>query len=165
MSSFNRRLFLKCTAGPLLLAGCGFTPAYAPDGAARNLRGRISVDEPRDANGFALGRQLEHRLGLPADVRYGLSVALDLRENGVALTTDNRTTRIEVIGEATYALRSLETSEVLLSGKVNNFTGYSTTGSTVAQLSAQRDARERLMIILADQITTALIARASDLPA
>lgn len=165
MSSFNRRTFLTLAAGPLVMAGCGFTPVYGPDSAARQLRGTVLVDEPNTSDGFVLTRQLEHRLGRAEQARYGLSVALKTNEEGVALTRDNRTTRIEVIGEATYALRNLDSKEVLISGKVDSFTGYSTTGSTVAQLAAERDARERLMIILADQITLRLVAQADSLPA
>jgi LPS-assembly lipoprotein len=40
----------------------------------------------------------------------------------------------------------------VISGSVDNFTSYSATGTTVATLAAERDAQERLMIQLADQI-------------
>lgn len=165
MSSFNRRAILLMGAGPLVLAGCGFTPAYGPDGAATRLRHTVLVDAPSNEDQFELVRQLEHRLGAPNAARFGLSVALDISEDGVALTTDNRTTRKEVIGVGTYALRDLASKEVLVSGKVDSFTGYSTTGSTVSELAARRDARRRLMIILADRITTELMANANSLPA
>ncbi|MGH1464668.1 MAG: LPS assembly lipoprotein LptE [Cognatishimia sp.] len=165
MSSYNRRSVLKMAAGPLMLAGCGFTPVYGPNGAGHRLHGKILVDAPEDGDGFELVRQLEHRLGQPGVARYGLSVALTTTEEGVALTADNRTTRREVIGDATYALRDLDSKAVVLSGKVDSFTGYSTTGSTVSELAAARDARKRLMVILADQITNRLLAGAGDLPA
>lgn len=165
MSSFNRRSFLTLAAGPLLMAGCGFTPAYGPNGAANALRNAVLVDEPNTSNGFYLTRQVEHRLGRAATPTYGLSVAIDTSTEGVALTSDNETTRIEVLGNATYALRDLGTGEVLISGKVESFTGYSTTGSTVSELSAERDANERLMVILADQIVLRLVAKADSLPA
>lgn len=164
MSSFNRRSFLLMAAGLPLVAGCSFEPVYGPDSAATRLRNAILVDEPNNEDQFELVRQLEHRLGVADNARFGLSVALDINEAGVALTTDNRTTRKEVIGAGTYALRDLSSKEVLLSGKVDSFTGYSTTGSTVSELAARRDARRRLMIILADRITTEIIAKADTLP-
>ena len=67
-------------------------------------------------------------------------------------------------GKVTYALRDLTSDEVLTTGTVNSFTGYSTTGSTVATLAAQRSAHERLAVILADQIVTRLIAHSPNLP-
>ena len=44
---------------------------------------------------------------------------------------------------------------------MDNFVGYSATGTTVATLAAKRDATERLMTILADEIVLQL--QASDL--
>lgn len=164
MSSFNRRSVLFMAAGLPLVAGCGFEPVYGPDSAATRLRHTILVDEPNNEDQFELVRQLEYRLGAADNARFGLSVALDISEVGVAVTSDNRTTRKEVIGAGTYALRDLGTKEVLLSGKVDSFTGYSTTGSTVSELAARRDARRRLMIILADRITTELNVKAGSLP-
>lgn len=162
MSSFNRRAFLIAAAATA--AGCGFTPAYGPGGGASVLQGRVEVDEPNTRDGYLLVRQLENRLGRAQTPRFGLSVALDTSEEGLAYTQDAKITRYDLIGKATYALRDLGTGEVLTSGTVDSFTGYSTTGSTVATLAAESDARERLMIILADQITTHLLAAAQDLP-
>ena len=161
MSSFNRRSFLMLTAA---LAGCGFTPAYGPDGGASALQGRVEVDEPNTRNGYVLVRHLESRLGRAQSPRYGLSVALTTSEEGLGYTQDAKITRYDLVGKATYALRDLSTGEVLTSGTVDSFTGYSTTGSTVATLAAERDARERLMTILANQITTRLLAAAPSLP-
>jgi len=61
------------------------------------------------------------------------------------------------VGVAGYAL-SDTTGTVLTSGTVNSFTGYSATGNTTVSLASERDARERLMIILGDQITARLLA-------
>ncbi|WP_421747338.1 hypothetical protein [Cognatishimia sp.] len=165
MSSFNRRSVLLMSASLPFVAACGFEPVYGPNSAATRLRNAILVDEPKTEDQFELVRQLEHRLGAADNARFGLSVALDIREEGVALTSDNRTTRKEVIGAGTYALRDLSTKEVLLSGKVDSFTGYSTTGTTVSELASRRDARRRLMIILADRIATEIIASSDILPA
>lgn len=161
MSSFNRRFVLL---GAAALAGCGFAPAYGPNGSARHLLNAVSVDEIKSSNGFHLVRQLEHRLGRPNAPSYGLSVSIVTQQQGVAVTTDNRTTRREIFGSATYALRRLDDQTVVGSAKVSSFTGYSTTGSTVSELSAEQDAYERLMIILADQIVSDLIAKSGNVP-
>jgi LPS-assembly lipoprotein len=162
MWSYNRRSFILSVAA---LSGCGFTPAYGPSGQAGRLQNTVLVDEPKDRDAYNLVRQLEDRLGRPSAARYGLSAALSITEERMAVTANNITTRFNVVGKATYALRDLATSEVLTSGTVDSFTGYSATGTTVATLSASRDARERLMTILADQITTRLLAAAAGLPA
>lgn len=160
----DRRGFLKTLLAPaLLLSACGFAPAYGPDGGAQRLQGTIEIDEPVDRNSYLLVQQLEHRLGRAAAPQYGLSLALEVKQERMAIDATNITTRFNVIGRATYALRDLGDGKVLMSGNVDSFTGYSATGSTVATQAAQRDARERLMTILADQITTRLIAKAGEL--
>lgn len=146
------------------LAGCGFTPAYGPKGGAAALQNQILFDEPGTRDGYVLVRHLENRLGRAQAARFGLSVSLTTSEEGLAYTQDAQITRYDLVGKAVYALRDLGTGKVLTSGTVDSFTGYSTTGSTVATLAAEKDARERLMTILADQITTRLLASASKLP-
>ncbi|MCT8158478.1 LPS assembly lipoprotein LptE [Pseudoruegeria sp. SHC-113] len=155
MSSFDRRTLLISLAG---LAACGFEPAYGPSGAAANLRGSILVDEPTDRFSFELLKQLEERLGQPVNPSYGLAITLRLEEDDLAITQDQEILRYNIIGEADFAIRSLATDAELFRGKVSSFTAYAATGTTVSTREAQRDAYDRLMVILADQITSRLIA-------
>lgn len=158
MSSF-KTLALLCT---LALAGCGFAPVYGPDGGASGLSGSIEVDPPRDTEGFALVRRLEDRLGLATAPAYTLSADIRLSEVARGITIDQIITRYHVRGQASYRLRDAASGEILTSGDVSNFTAYATTGTPVATQSAQADARERLMAILADQIVAELLATAPD---
>lgn len=158
MSSFKTALVLIAC---LALAGCGYTPVYGPGGSAEALRGQIAVDDPIDAEGFALVRQLERRLGLPGVPVYQLSASIAIDEDELGITRDQTITRYNVVGEVAYTLADASTGEAVTSGTASSFTSYSATGTTVATLSAQRDARERLMVILADQITAELLATSS----
>ncbi|MEH6644498.1 LPS assembly lipoprotein LptE [Sulfitobacter sp.] len=161
MSLYNRRTLL---ALPLALAACGFTPVYGPDGAGTKLRGQVLVQEPSTQAGYLLTRHLEARLGRSgAEPRYALDLAIATEEDGLAINSAGDTTRFNLIGEVVYALRDILTGTIVSSGTVENFTAYSATGTTVATLAAERDAVERLMVILGDQITARLYA--VDLPA
>ncbi|MBL3565900.1 hypothetical protein JMM59_12930, partial [Rhodovulum sulfidophilum] len=51
-----------------------------------------------------------------------------------------------------------DSGSVVQSGEVDSFTAYSATGSTVATRTAERDAYRRLMVILADEMVTRLLA-------
>jgi LPS-assembly lipoprotein len=102
-------------------------------------------------------RRLEERLGRPGDAAYTLSLSLQTREEGLGIDPDGNTDRFNVIGVAGYVLSDRAGTQ-LASGTVNSFTGFSATGNTAVTLAAQRDARERLMVILADQITARLLA-------
>jgi len=165
MLSFNRRnlLFL-----PLALAACGFTPVYAPGGTASALRGKVEVAAPESVNSYLLVQNLEERLGRPSQPTYSLSLVLATGEQGQAVTASNETTRYSVVGKVDYVLRDISSDAIIASGSVDNFTGYSATGSTVETLASERDAHARLMVVLADQITTQLYATVNipaDLPA
>lgn len=154
MSLFNRRSVILMTAA---LAGCGFKPAYGPSGTASVLMNQVVIDEPTGNNTYLLVRELEGRLGRVSSGKYGLSVSVTSEQRSIAKSISGVTSRYDVLATADYALRDLDTKEVLTSGKVDSFTGYSTTGSTVATLAAETDAYERLMVILADQILSKLV--------
>jgi len=155
MLSFNRRTLLFL---PMALAACGFTPVYAPGGTASALRGKVEVAAPDTTDAYQLVQNLEERLGQPDLALYLLSYTLKSQAQGQAITASNETTRYSLVGKVDYVLRGIETGDIVASGSVDNFTGYSATGSTVETLAAERDARERLMVILADQIATRLYA-------
>lgn len=154
MSSSNRRLVLLA---PLALMACGFTPVYGPGGTGTKLQNQVLVAAPEDRDTFLLVRHIEERLGRTATPTYTLSLTLQTREEGLGIDSDGNTDRLNLIGIAGYALSDTG-GTVLASGTVNSFSGYSATGTTTVTLAAERDARERLMVILADQITSRLLA-------
>ncbi|WP_226779819.1 LPS assembly lipoprotein LptE [Oceaniglobus trochenteri] len=167
--SYSRRSLLAVLAA---LPACGFTPAYGPGGAATGLRGAIAIDEPSDEEGYYLVRRLEERLGTGAAAEYRLSASLAIRQDGLGITPDQEITRYRIRGELTWALRHIARDEVVADGRTSNFTAYSApvfddtrgsvAGNTVSVITAERDARERLMTILADQLVSRLIATAPD---
>ncbi|HOZ33243.1 MAG TPA: LPS assembly lipoprotein LptE [Tabrizicola sp.] len=161
MSSYSRRFILLM---PLALAACGFTPAYAPGGGADRLLGTIWVQDPTDKNGFDLVERLEERLGRPENIRYDLTYTITTEAVGVGITTENQITRYNLKGAVEWTLTDRASGARVAGGRVQNFTAYSATGSTVAGLAAEEDAAFRLMRILADQITARLIAAAASLP-
>lgn len=151
---------------PLLAAACGFTPVHAPGGTGTALYGQVEVQAPEEiksaggTNAYFLVQNLEQRLGRTGSADYKLDLTLSTREEGQAITAGNEITRYSVVGTAGYSLVRLSDGKVASSGTVRNFTGYSATGSTVETLAGERDAYERLMVILADQITAQILATA-----
>ncbi len=146
----------------LLLAGCGFTPVYGPGGSAEGLHGEIGIDAPRDAAGFTYVRQLERRLGLADTPRYRLGSELSYTEEELGITSDQVITRYQLVGGARFTLTEIATQEIVATGRVNSFISYSGAGTPVASRAARRDAEERLMVALADQVVSRLLATAGD---
>jgi LPS-assembly lipoprotein len=162
MSSSDRRSVLALLA-LLPLGACGFAPAYGPDGGAGRLRGRIAVQAPTDRNGFDLVRELEMRLGVAQAPVYDLGFTVSAQRVAGGITPDAAITRYQLVGSATWTLTERAGGARVAGGTVRNFTAWSATGSTVAGLAAERDAARRLMVILADQIVTQILARSPDL--
>jgi LPS-assembly lipoprotein len=152
----------KALFAPLALAACGFAPVYGPGGTGAALQNRVRVDAPTDRNSFLMVRELEERLGRAVTPAYGLSLTIATTEEGLAIDTAGNTRRFNLLGSVDYALSDLDSGQVVTSGRVENFTGFSATGTTIATLAAEEDAQARLMGILAEQIVTRLIS--TDLP-
>lgn len=147
--------------GLLGLAGCGFAPIYG-DGAA--IQGAFAFETDESILGFRLRARLKDRLGQPSSAKFVLKASLDASERAAAITEDGDTSRLNVIGAATWSLTDLTTNQQIETGKVEAFTSYSATGSTVATQTAKDDARARLAVILADMIVTRVLLATADHP-
>jgi LPS-assembly lipoprotein len=147
---------------PLSIAACGFTPALGPGGGAEGLQGAIRVNDPTDKNAFDLVERLEERIGRPATARFDLGYTITTNAIGVGIAPDNAITRFNLTGRVDWTLTERASGARMAGGRVDSFTSYSATGSTVAGLAAEEDAAFRLMRILADQIVSRLIASAGD---
>lgn len=142
---------------PLAISACGFTPVHAPGGNGAILQGKVLVDAPKDREGYVLVRELEDRLGQSGGAEdFRLAVELQISSDPLAVTATGETTRVGLVATADYALRRVSDDQVILKGKVSEFAGYSNTGSTVETLASERDARERLMTMIAERITVQL---------
>jgi len=162
MLLYNRRRFGVVLAAAAL-AGCGFTPVYGPDGTGAALLGQLSLDPPQDRNAYLLQRRIEERLGQATAGAWRLSTQIKTDNIGLGFTTDGDITRYNINGTTDYTLRRTGSSEIVRQGKIQHFTSYSATGTTVATLAAKRDAEVRLMTILADQIIDQLLIISEDL--
>jgi LPS-assembly lipoprotein len=157
---FSKRFFLF--AALTALTACGFTPVYGPGGAGKTLNGAILVSEPTDRNAFIFVGRLEERLGQPQSARFALDYKITTSTTGVGITPEQETTRYNLFGTIDYSIIERATDTVVNTGTVDNFTGYSATSLIVGTQSVTRDANQRLMVILADQIVAKLIATAPD---
>ena len=168
MLSSDRRAFLtRIAALPVLglLAGCGFTPVFGADGAARTLRGRIAYRAPNTPEGFRLRTRLEDRLGRVERGDYLLTVQLEIEEDAIVISSAQDINRFNLPGKATWTLTEPGNDTPLASGIAQTFTAYSAFGTTVATREAQDDARDRLAVALADLIVTDIIVASAGVAA
>lgn len=155
----RRKVLTLLTALPL--AGCGFTPVYAPLGTGNKLRYRVEIEAPRSRSDFAFVSQLETRFGQPKNAIYHLGYSLKINRASGGISPSNEITHYTLTGIATYTLTERATKTRVAGGVIRNFTSWSATGSTVAGIAAEEAASARLMQILADDIVTRLMGELS----
>ncbi|RJL05275.1 hypothetical protein D3P06_07545 [Paracoccus aestuarii] len=149
--------------GLLALAGCGLTPVYGPGGGGGRLFGRVRPRDPDTPLDFVFNRRIADRLGPEDAAIYDLDYQIAAGVVPQAITPDEVTTRYSLNGTADFSLKAGD-GTVLVQGRVSSFTSYSTTGTTISTLAAEGDARQRLALMLADQVVTRLLAAAPGLP-
>lgn len=163
MSSSDRRSFLAVlAAGPALLmaGGCGFAPVYGPGSGGAALRGRLGVQAPERRLEFVLVSRLEERLGRAEAPTHSLRYEIETSGRGLAITGTNDITRNNITGTLRFQVVETASDVQVQAGSVTTFTAYSTTGSPVATAAARRDAEDRLMLALADQLVSRLLTSA-----
>jgi LPS-assembly lipoprotein len=166
MWSSERRVFLLRAPLFAALAGCGFEPMYGSGTPARAGLGEIYVELIPSGAGYELRNALIDALGPAASPTHVLYVDLDLETEGVALTTQNITTRFDVRGTAAFRLVPIDGDAPILSDTVEAIAGYSApeseTSSAFASRVAEKDAIRRVSRQLAQRISTQLAIRAPE---
>lgn len=141
------------------VASCGFTPVYAPGSKTGDALSDIVVAPPKnDQANYVFVTKLEARIGRNLNGGKVLEHDVWVYEQGAGLVS--ATNRIQLIGKVSYKVISIEDKRFLFGGSVENFVAFSTDG--LFTTSERNDATERLMSILADQMTTELMGRLSD---
>ena len=155
--SSRRGFFLAA----LSLVGCGFEPVNGVSSKSQMLRNTVLVQAPTNRVEFELVRNLEVQLGQATSKLYDLRYKLNVDEDIIVVSAAQEINRFSLEGVLEYSLVD-SGGVVLLSNTAKSFTGYSATGTTVATQRSKRDAYDRLMVILAKQVSNFLLT--SDRP-
>jgi LPS-assembly lipoprotein len=154
---------LLCFGLALALAGCGFKPLHgAGDNGAAG--GHLAVEVTRIANreGQTLRAALEREFNHSRAPTYRLDVTLAERITTSAIDTEGDAIRRRMTITASWRFLSVDASQQSkpLAGSIRVFEGFNVLRSDFANISAERQARERASIRLASQIAEAVTALA-----
>lgn len=137
----------------ILLAGCGFQPVYAPGAKSEYAQsGAITVAPIDGRSGYFLRQELQKQLaiGLPnIDQAATLNVRLNEKLSRLAFRPDGAASRSNIVANATYTLAMEDGS---MTGKVGATTTFAVPAQPYGDISAQTDASERNMRLLAKRI-------------
>jgi LPS-assembly lipoprotein len=140
----------------LALAGCDLVPVNGANTKFQLLRNTVLVQAPTNRVEFELVRNLEVQLGQAVSKLYDLQYKLSVDEDIVVVSAKQEINRFSLVGLLEYSLVD-SGGVVLLTETAKSFTGYSATGTTVATQRSKRDAYDRLMVILAKQVSNSLL--------
>lgn len=144
----------------LALSGCGFRPLYAQAEDGTGLGDRLAAVEIGEIPGpqgrefrVALNSQM-YPAGRPASAvtRYVLNVRLKVDREGLAIQPDASITRYDYNLTGRYRLVDMETGKVAHRGIATAKTAYNVVDSQFATLSARRDAEDRAIRSLSEEI-------------
>ena len=152
MSLYNRRKFIFLS---LATTGCSFSPVYKSDLGPEFLRGKIVLPTPKNRQDYMLYSKLEENFGQLENPVFSLSVSYGVSIKG--LGSLGSITRYNIIGSANFKLVHISTGALIISEKLKAFTSYSASSQTLATETAARAAMDRLMVSIADQVSTSII--------
>jgi LPS-assembly lipoprotein len=145
----------------LVITGCGFQPLYSERGPGNAAAlALIEVDPIKDRVGQKFRALLQEKLspkGPPYRPGYVLVVTLAESRRGLAIRKDESATRANLVLSATFSLRPTgvgfyNVAALPFSGSVTSTNSYNVLQSEFATQSAETDARDRALRILAEEI-------------
>lgn len=143
------------------LAGCGFEPMYAKRGAqtsavAEELAG-IRIAGIEDRQGQILRNALVSRLnplGEPGRSTHLLEVKLTSSQENMAERSDGKASLGRLFITATFQLAGLNNDKSSFSGNSRSIVSYRLLGPTYGSTAVERDAENRALTDLAEDIRT-----------
>lgn len=155
------------TAG-LTLSACGFQPMYggSSGGAVTANLGQVEIARINDRNGQVLRNALERRFERSKNAQkklYLLTITLQETIDEIGLSKDSFATRADMILSATFSLTADKTA--LLGGTSEGIASYNILDQQYATVVSEKDARNRAIEQIADDITRRISAYFSRQPA
>ena len=141
----------------LLLSACGFHPVYSENNnASAAALATIAIAPIDDRKGQVLRTMLRERLspkGLANRALYRLTVQLTESKAELALRKDGSATRANLTLSAVFVLERLPPYPPgIAQGSAISTNSYNVLESDYATLSAENDARDRALRMLAEEI-------------
>lgn len=138
------------------LSACGFQPLHSRLGGAEADRlARIKIHPILHREGQILANFLRDRLtplGEPRQPAYILSVRLSESQESLGVRADEFATRANLKIVALFSLQSAHQSGRKFSGQASSTSSFNILSSSFGTLSAEKNARERALRQISDEI-------------
>lgn len=140
------------------LAGCGFKPLYGRNSGGGEVVpefSQIYIEQPEDRTAQQLRNALLDLLtprGTPERPRYLLTYTINESVGSVFITRSEEITRSNLHLSASFTLRDYQTGKRIYSGSAASQASFNQTVADYANLIAEKNARERALREVAEQM-------------
>lgn len=152
-------LAAACALAAVSLAGCGFTPLYATNGASSSMSA-IDVVTPDGRTGHLLSEDLQDFFAVDRGEppQYRLALAVTERRYARGLTYEQVATWYELSLRVSYSLIDIKSGRTLTAGVMPVSISYNEANDPYAGIVAQQDGQSRVANEAAQRIRIAVAA-------
>ena len=142
----------------LFFNNCGYTPVYSKKNNEDLIA--ISVKNIKNRPGQILRNSLMNKIN-PENKRvitkYRLTIEISESQSNLAYRQDMSATRTDLEIDAKYILTNIKNGNILIDSSTKSISSFDVVESVYATIIAEKDAREKSLQDISDQIYTTLI--------
>ena len=153
------RLFLSIIIF-FIFTSCGYEPIYSKNVGLNKELLSISVKNIKDRSGQILRNSLLNQLNPEKErviIKYKLTVEISESRSDLAYRKDMSATRADLRVTADYLLTEIKSGEIILEQETKSISSFDVVESVYATLIAEKNAREKNLQVISDDIFTNLV--------
>ncbi|MEP3243999.1 MAG: LPS assembly lipoprotein LptE [Sneathiella sp.] len=141
-----------------LTAGCGFQPLYGRQTQNADVQRKLAatyVMPVEGRTGQIIRNELLDRItptGIPARAAYRLKITTEEEKKSLAIDPDNSTNRNNLTLKAKFEFLGADGKSVIFKSTAQSVSSYNIVTSDFANLSAEKNARKRSALVIAEKI-------------
>tara|TARA_Y100000815_G_scaffold160574_1_gene145680 strand:+ start:404 stop:895 length:492 start_codon:yes stop_codon:yes gene_type:complete len=153
------KLFLYLIAF-FMFSSCGYEPIYSKNINTNKELLSISIKNIKNRPGQILRNTLLNQLNPERErviTKYRLIIEISESSTSLGYRRDRSATRTDLEVTAKYLLKNVKNDEIILKEDVKSISSFDVVESVYATLVAEKDAREKSLKIISDNIYTNLV--------
>ena len=143
-----------------MFSSCGYKPIYSKNVNTNKELLSISIKNIKNRPGQILRNTLLNQLNPERErviIKYRLIIELSESSTSLGYRRDMSATRTDLEVTAKYLLKNVKNDEIILKEDVKSISSFDVVESVYATLVAEKDAREKSLKIISDNIYTNLV--------
>ena len=143
-----------------MFSSCGYEPIYSKNINTNKELLSISIKNIKNRPGQILRNTLLNQLNPERErviIKYRLIIELSESSTSLGYRRDMSATRSDLEVTAKYLLKNVKNDEIILKEDVKSISSFDVAESVYATLVAEKDAREKNLKIISDNIYTNLV--------